>query len=100
LGGKHPLGPAQLKPEVEAALSGFSSEHRACLMCSEGNHLDCHRHYLLAPVILELGYKIFQITPQGELVDDKGPSEKTLKRFAQFLPVTHSYRQLGPILGG
>jgi uncharacterized protein (DUF488 family) len=82
LGGKDP----RPIPEIRAAIEQLLPLEKACMMCSEGDYLECHRHYLLAPVLLELQVPIIQIRPTGEAVEDTGPSAKTLKKMRQFLP--------------
>lgn len=92
LGGKNPRPVSEIMSSLESMRELLSGSDCA-LMCSEGDYLTCHRHYLLAPVIIDLGYHYSQITPKGEIIEDHGPTEKTLKKFAAFLPVTHPFRQ-------
>ncbi len=37
-------------------------------MCSEGNYKACHRHYLLAPILIDLGIKMLQVQ-KGRVID-------------------------------
>jgi uncharacterized protein (DUF488 family) len=62
LGGKVPAPTEVLREEIAAVIA---IDQRVCLMCSEGNHLDCHRHTLLAPVVEELGGRVLQIRKDG-----------------------------------
>lgn len=55
-------------------------------LCSESDYHACHRHYMLAPLLIERGFSILQILPSGELEQDVGPSEETLERMAPYLP--------------
>jgi uncharacterized protein (DUF488 family) len=43
------------------------SSPRMCLMCSEGDYRECHRHYLLAPLAIELGWNVIQVNRYGSL---------------------------------
>ena len=83
LGGKNPLPVDLLRMHVAKLLP---PPLRICMMCSEGNFLDCHRHYLLSPLVIELGYEVLQIQPDGSLVKDTGPTPATLHKMAAFLP--------------
>ena len=71
------------------ALPGFRSgirkvdelarQTRLVLMCSEGQPVDCHRHPLLARVLLEREFKVQHILQDGTLNDatdlfDQAPS--------------------------
>lgn len=40
-------------------------ETRLALMCSEGDPARCHREYLIAPALRELGYEVAHILPDG-----------------------------------
>jgi hypothetical protein len=83
LGGLDPAPRATLVAELPKAAA---SELRTALMCSEGKYTDCHRHYLLVPVLLELGWTIIQINRDGSATTDTGPNRATLKRFGQAVP--------------
>ena len=83
LGGK----PALPLPKVRDLLDYFlPPKQRMCFMCSEGDYLQCHRHYHLARVIVPMGYTVLQIQRDGSTVEDLGPSRKTLTKFAQYIP--------------
>jgi len=90
LGGKPPAPKEQLRASLEglerAYGLAFERATNLALMCSEGKHLECHRHYLLAPVLLEMGYDVLQIQTDGSIVSDAGPTGKTLRKMAAFLP--------------
>jgi uncharacterized protein (DUF488 family) len=55
-----------------ADLVSLAREHPTAVMCSEGNHRRCHRHKLIAPLLLEQGFTLLHIQPDGSLVDEKG----------------------------
>jgi uncharacterized protein (DUF488 family) len=38
------------------------------VMCSEGDHLHCHRHLLIAQTLLERGIRVLHIQPDGTIV--------------------------------
>jgi uncharacterized protein (DUF488 family) len=87
LGGKNPLPADQLEEEFRKLFCEFDpGALRITTMCSEGNHEDCHRHYLLTPVLLSMGYLVAQVQRDGSIVPDFGPTEKTLKKMAKWLP--------------
>jgi uncharacterized protein (DUF488 family) len=49
------------------------------LMCSEGDHRQCHRHKLITPALLDQGVHVLHIQPDGSLIDeDKEPRQLTL----------------------
>jgi len=83
LGGKTPLPLAELRAHVGALLP-LTAE--TCCMCSEGKFIECHRHYFLAPLFIERGWRVEQILPSGELVADPGPNAATLRKNAAGLP--------------
>ena len=83
LGGKNPLPVTKLRELLDYFLPPTNP---SCMMCSEGKHVECHRHYLLTPIILKMGYRVFQIQRDGSLIEDKGPDQKTLQKNAQYLP--------------
>src|SRR5712691_7578193 len=56
LGGRNPLPLIELGQHLERILNlPMWGPSRMCLMCSEGDYHECHRHYLLAPLVLKLG---------------------------------------------
>ena len=49
------------------------------IMCSEGDHRDCHRHKLITPALLDRDVHVLHIQPDGGLVDeDKEPRQLAL----------------------
>lgn len=85
LGGRNPLTHDPLRLELEA-LAAKDNLGRMVLMCSEGDYLECHRHYLLAPVLIEMGWRVEQVLKDGTIIQDRGPNEKTLRKMAAYLP--------------
>jgi uncharacterized protein (DUF488 family) len=75
LGGLKPLPTERLRQEMTRLLTTYGALHdfRYCLMCSEGDFRECHRHYLLAPLAIELGWTVQQINTDGSLTEDQGP---------------------------
>lgn len=62
-----------------ADLLALAAEHRTAVMCSEGDHRQCHRHKLITPVLLDRDIHVLHIQPDGNLVDeDKEPRQLTL----------------------
>lgn len=59
-----------------ADLLALAVEHRTAIMCSEGDHRQCHRHKLITPVLLDRDIHVLHIQPDGNLVDeDKEPRQ-------------------------
>lgn len=56
------------KESIDWLLSLGTTEH-VCLMCSEGDHRQCHRHHLIAQTLLERGARVIHITREGLTVD-------------------------------
>jgi uncharacterized protein (DUF488 family) len=42
---------------------------RTAVVCSEGNHLDCHRHLLITQTLLTLGARVLHIQVNGRTVE-------------------------------
>jgi uncharacterized protein (DUF488 family) len=60
-------------------LLDLATEYRTAIMCSEGDHRQCHRHKLITPALLDLGVHVLHIQPDGSLVDeDKEPRQLAL----------------------
>ena len=67
LGGRDPLPTVDLRHEVESLLP---RKERTCLLCSEGDPQNCHRHTLIAPILLDMGYTVLQILADGSVQED------------------------------
>ncbi len=50
-------------------LLGLGATERVCIMCSEGDHRECHRHQLIAQTLLKRGARVIHIAPDGSTVD-------------------------------
>ena len=62
-----------------ADLLSLAAEHRVVIMCSEGDHHQCHRHKLITPALLDHDAHVLHIQPDGNLVDeDKEPRQLSL----------------------
>ncbi len=88
LGGKDPQPIPEIRRSLESLLYPVNQDpaDRMCLVCSEGDYRECHRHYLLTPLVRELGFQVQQILPNGGLVLDEGPTPATLTKMAPYLP--------------
>jgi len=53
---------------IEQLLETARTEEVA-VMCSEGDHADCHRHRLVAQTLLKRGIAVLHIKPDGRAVD-------------------------------
>jgi uncharacterized protein (DUF488 family) len=53
-----------------ADLVALATGTRTAIMCSEGDHRQCHRHKLITPVLLDQGIGVLHIQPDGSLVDE------------------------------
>ena len=79
LGGK-PQGEVGDYDEIQASpafqlgvdrLLDLAAEGHTAIMCSEGDHRQCHRHKLITPVILVRGARVLHIQRDASLVDEK-----------------------------
>lgn len=62
-----------------AELLALAAGKRTAIMCSEGDHRQCHRHKLITPALLDLDASVLHIQPDGNLVDEqKEPRQLTL----------------------
>jgi uncharacterized protein (DUF488 family) len=62
-----------------ADLLTLATESCTAIMCSEGDHRQCHRHKLITPVLLDEKIGVLHIQPDGSLVDEhKEPKQLTL----------------------
>lgn len=56
-----------------------AAQRRTAIMCSEGDHRQCHRHKLITPVLMARNAHVLHIQPDGSLVDeDKEPRQLAL----------------------
>jgi len=51
-------------------LVSLANERRTAIMCSEGDHRQCHRHKLITPALLDLSIQVLHIQPDGGIVDE------------------------------
>ncbi len=49
---------------IEALLS-LAAEARVAILCSEGDHRQCHRHHLITQTLLRRGVGVIHIRPDG-----------------------------------
>jgi uncharacterized protein (DUF488 family) len=57
----------------------FAAGRRTVIMCSEGDHRQCHRYKLITPALLDRDVHVLHIQPDGNLVDeDQEPKQLTL----------------------
>ena len=52
-------------------LLDLAAKDSTAIMCSEGDHRQCHRHKLITPVLLDRGARVLHIQREGNLVDEK-----------------------------
>ena len=52
-------------------LLDLAAQDRTAIMCSEGDHRQCHRHKLITPVLLGRGARVLHIQREGNLVEGK-----------------------------
>jgi uncharacterized protein (DUF488 family) len=84
--GGHPddpalYGPGQERPDYQRLgqkpayragidqLLDLARTERVAVMCSEGDHRQCHRHLLITQTLLERGIRVLHIQPDGEVVE-------------------------------
>ena len=63
---------------IDTLVYGANKGRKICLMCSEANPLDCHRHQLIEPEIRERGVEVEHIflDEKGKVRWDKAQAEK------------------------
>jgi hypothetical protein len=61
-------------------LVAVAARQRTAIMCSEGDHLKCHRHKLITPALLAHQVGVLHIQPDGTVVDE-GDQPKQLSLF-------------------
>jgi uncharacterized protein (DUF488 family) len=62
------------------ALVRLAGEATVVIMCSEGDHHQCHRARLITPALLALDVRVTHVLPDGRTVD-AGPELKQLALF-------------------
>jgi uncharacterized protein (DUF488 family) len=78
LGGKPTTGPVdyddlRASPGFHqgiAELLALAAGRRTAIMCSEGDHRQCHRYKLITPVLVDQDVHVLHIQPDGSLVDE------------------------------
>ena len=60
-------------------LEALTWEQRTAIMCSEGDHRNCHRYKLITPALEESDVHVMHIQSDGSLVDEeKEPKQLSL----------------------
>ncbi len=54
--------------EAIKTLMELAERQRVAIMCSEGDHKQCHRHKLIAKTLVSKGWKVLHIQRGGEVV--------------------------------
>ena len=67
---------------IERVVRGAGG-HRLALMCAEREPLDCHRTFLVAPVLAERGITVSHILPDGGLEPHEAALERLLDQTHQ-----------------
>ena len=52
------------------SLLDLAAKSRTAIMCSEGDHRQCHRHKLITPALLDHSAQVLHIQRDGSLVDE------------------------------
>jgi uncharacterized protein (DUF488 family) len=50
-------------------LLDLAHSERVAIMCSEGDHRQCHRHLLITQTLLKRGAQVLHIKPDGSTVE-------------------------------
>ena len=69
----------QMVPAYQQALDGLvalAEDRRVAVMCSEGDHRQCHRHLLITQSLLKRGVRVRHIQPDGTLVEGVPEAEQ------------------------
>ena len=59
---------AEYQQGIEELLA-LAGRERVAVLCSEGDHRQCHRHHLVAQTLLERGVAVLHIQPDGTTVE-------------------------------
>ncbi len=68
--------------QTEAYQSGverlleLARTERVAVMCSEGDHRDCHRHKLITQTLLGRGVRVLHIQPDGRVIEGERIAEQ------------------------
>lgn len=54
----------------------LAGAQRVAIMCSEGDHRQCHRHLLITQTLLKRGVDVIHIKPDGQTVDGERTPEQ------------------------
>jgi uncharacterized protein (DUF488 family) len=54
-----------------ADLMALAAQHCTAIMCSEGDHRQCHRYKLITPILLDNNLDVLHIQTDGSLVDER-----------------------------
>ena len=57
-------------------LTALAQDQRIAVMCSEGDHRQCHRHLLITQSLLQRGVRVRHIQPDGSLVEGVREAEQ------------------------
>jgi uncharacterized protein (DUF488 family) len=66
---------AEFQAGIDRLIEQAGAE-RAIVMCSEGDHRQCHRHLLIAPVLLERGVRVLHVQPDGTITEATQAAEQ------------------------
>ena len=66
-------------PDYQAGIDellDMDAHHRVAVMCSEGDHKECHRHRLVSQTLLRRGARVVHIKPDGQAVEGERVAEQ------------------------
>ena len=78
-GGQPDYGQMEDSPVYQAGIDELleiAANHRVALMCSEGDHRECHRHRLISQTLLKRGVRVVHIKPDGESIEGERVAEQ------------------------
>ena len=77
--GSPDYGRMESAPDYQSGIDDLldlGSHHRVAVMCSEGDHKECHRHRLISQTLLKRGARVVHIKPDGQTVDGERVAEQ------------------------
>jgi len=77
--GSPDYGRMEAAPAYQAGIDELlkmGANDRVAVMCSEGDHKECHRHRLISQTLLKRGARVVHIKPDGQTVDGERVAEQ------------------------
>lgn len=66
---------------IERIKSGVEKGYRIALMCAEKEPIECHRTILVSRVLFEIGFEVFHIVAEGQILEHRHLEEALLDKY-------------------